>query len=102
MKDPFHWQIKVLYLWKVKPEQRQEYPLCCLAHVAVLHWRLSNYCCRVYQILSMRNAVNMEYRVMVCSRIKPCMVSKRAFNAHLAGLKIALYYKLAVRRNLNI
>src|SRR4030067_1409311 len=96
VKSPLHGKIEVTDFGKIELHEREEYPLRCLAHVAVFHGRLAHYGRRVDHVLSVGDTGRMEYGIRICRRIKSRMVTKRTFDPHLAWFEIALDHKLAI------
>ena len=82
--------------------QRQEDALDGLAHVEILHGRRAHDRRRVDRFPALRNAGDVEDRIVVRQRVVAGVVAERPFRAQFAQRDVALQHDLGVGRHFKI
>ena len=96
MEDAFGGHRDIADFGQLQAHQRQEDALDGLAHVEILHGRRADDGGRVDRILAMRDAGDVEDRVVVVERIEAGVIAEGAFAAQLAQFDVAFEDDLAV------
>ena len=96
VEDAFGGHAHVADLGQLQAHQREENALDGLAHVEILHGRRAHDGGGVERILAVRDAGDVEHRVVVFERIEAGVIAEGAFAAQLAQLDVAFQDDLGV------
>jgi hypothetical protein len=83
-------------------EYRQKNSNGGVADVEIFHWRFTDDGRRVNRVTSVRDRSQMENGVVFDCGVKPGMITKRPFRAHLGWLQITFQNEINVCRHLQV
>src|SRR5580704_12915771 len=102
VKDAFDGKVYIDDLGDRQLHQRQEDAFDGLAHPAVFHGWLADDSGRIDRIFAVRDAGDVENRVLIVERIKSGVIAKRTFDAEFIEVDVAFENDFCVGGNFQI